>query len=117
MQLMLDAMAGVLEDQEIFRKGAPVRGSLQPGATRDVSFRVKAAGMVMFAAACGDSCSEMHMTVYGPDGSELGSDTTPLPAPTVRLEGVRAGTYRVRLHMVDCAAARCEFGVQVLAGP
>lgn len=116
--LMLESTALALEEaQNVTLQGPPVRGFLTPGEMREMDVRVKAAGLVLLMGACDQSCTDMDMTVYGPDGSVVGSDILPDPAPMVRLKDVPAGLYRVRLHMALCESSRCAFGMQVLGRP
>lgn len=112
--MLLDSAVVMMRNASLNPRGGATRGSLASGASRDISVTLQAAEVFAFVGVCDQSCSDLDMTVYGPDGSEVGSDVLPDDAPIVRVDNPRAGTYRVRVTMATCSANTCEFGMRVM---
>jgi hypothetical protein len=112
--MLLDSASSVMRNAGLSSRGAPTRGSLAGGASRDISVQLAAAEVLAFVAVCDQACSDLDLTVFGPDGNEVGSDVLPDDAPIVRADNARAGTYRVRVTMATCSAATCEFGMRIV---
>lgn len=115
--LLLDSAGVVMRNGGFTPRGETRRGTLAGGASADLSVDVAAGSSVIFVGVCGVSCSDLDMTVFGPDGAEVGSDVLPDDAPMVAVQNARAGTYRVRVTMASCSTARCDYGVQTFGTP
>ena len=111
--MMLDSAAVMMRTGGLTPRGETLRGTLADGASADVSVNAAAGSALTFVGVCGLSCSDLDMTVFGPDGKEVGSDVLPDDAPMVLVQNARAGTYRVRVTMAECSTARCDYGVRV----
>lgn len=110
--MMLDSAAVMMRNGGLTPRGETLRGTLADDASTDLRVDVAAGSSIIFVGVCGISCTDLDMTVYGPDGAEVGSDVLPDDAPMVSVENARAGTYRVRVNMAACSAARCDYGVR-----
>jgi plastocyanin len=113
LDMLLDTTAVMMRNGGLSPRGAPVRGSLGQGATQDLTFQLSAASTLAIVGVCDESCSDLDLAVFGPNGNELGSDVLEDDAPIVKLDNVRAGTYRVRVTMAACSGSSCGFGVRV----
>jgi hypothetical protein len=112
--MLLDSAVVMMRNASLNPRGGATRGALASGASRDISVTLQAGEVFAFLGVCDQSCSDLDMTVYGPDGNEVGSDVLPDDAPIVRVDNPRAGTYRVRVTMATCSASTCEFGMRVM---
>jgi hypothetical protein len=111
--MLLDTMTVMMRSDGQTPRGATQRGSLAASATQDLSIQLSAASTVTFVGVCDEACSDLDLTVYGPNGDEVGSDVLEDDAPMVKIGGVRPGTYRVTVTMAACGASSCGFGVRV----
>ncbi|HEX2201952.1 MAG TPA: hypothetical protein VHG91_01585 [Longimicrobium sp.] len=109
---LIDTSTVMMRNAGLSPRGAPVRGTLASGAAEEVTLQVAAGAVLAFVGVCDGSCSDLDLTVFGPDGSMLGSDVLDDDAPIVKVENGRAGTYRVRVQMAACGAASCGYGVR-----
>ncbi len=112
LSMLVDSTTSLMAGQGFTPRGAALRGALAQGASTDVTVQLPAASTVMLVGVCDADCSNVDMVVFGPDGSKLGSDSLEDDAPMVRLDAVRAGSYRVRMTMTACSSAPCGFAVR-----
>lgn len=111
--ILLDSAVVMMGRGGLTPRSTASRGSLADGATRDITVQVSGGSTLAFVGLCDESCSDLDLTVYGPNGTELGSDVLEDDAPIVKVENARPGAYRVRVSMADCSAATCGYGVRV----
>lgn len=110
--MLMDTSSVMMRNAGLTPRGAPSRGTLANGSAEDVTLQVAAGAVLAFVGVCDGSCSDLDLTVFGPDGSMLGSDVLDDDAPIVKVENGRAGTYRLRVQMATCNAASCGYAVR-----
>jgi hypothetical protein len=113
--MLLDSTAAVMSRGGMTSRTPPQRGSLANGASQEITVQLAAASVLAIMGVCDESCSDLDLTVFGPNGAELGSDVLTDDAPIVRVDNARPGTYRIRVQMAACSAATCAYGVRVFA--
>lgn len=78
------------------------------------TFRLEGGETYRIVGACDVDCSNMSMTVAGPDGSIVGEDTGYSDNPFVEVTPEVTGDYLVRPWVVECRASPCYGGLRVL---
>lgn len=111
--MLLDSATSMMGAGGFAPRSAASFGMLENGDDVEITIQVSGGGVLGFVGVCDESCSDLDLTVFGPNGDELGADLLPDDAPIVRVENARAGAYRVRVSMASCGAAGgCNFGVR-----
>ena len=109
----MDSTAAMMVRGGMTPRNAPQRGTLANGTSREITVQLASASVLAFVGVCDEACSDLDLTVFGPDGSELGADVLEDDAPIVRVDNARPGTYRIRVQMAACSASTCGYGVRV----
>jgi hypothetical protein len=88
-------------------------GSLDQGATQDLTLTLDAGTEYQILGVCDQDCSDVDLTLFDAAGNEVDSDILTDDAPIVSVSPRRTGRYRVRVSMATCSSEPCYFGVGV----
>jgi hypothetical protein len=90
-------------------------GSLDQGATQDLTLSLDAGTQYQILGVCDNDCTDVDLTLYDAAGREVDSDLQVDDYPVVSVSPARSGRYRVHVSMATCSAEPCYFGVGVFA--
>lgn len=88
-------------------------GSLRNRTNEFVTLRLDIGTQYQIMGACDNDCSDLDLTIYGPNGDELDTDIEMDDFPIVSVTPNRTGTYRVKVVMATCNAEPCRYGIGV----
>ena len=88
-------------------------GSLNDDRNEFVSLRLNIGTQYQIMGACDEDCSDLDLTIYGPNGAEIDEDIEMDDFPIVTVTPTRTGTYRLKVVMATCTAEPCRYGVGV----
>ncbi len=95
------------------RPAAQARGAMAAETMTDHTLNLRAGKSYVIIGMCDEGCSDMDFAIFGPDGTNLGSDTQDDDTPVVILESVSAnGQYTAKVLMAACGAATCNYQVR-----
>ena len=70
-------------------------------------------GAYLVVAACDSACADVDVRVLDDAGRVMGEDVDRHPHALADVDVTRAGSYRVRVTMVSCAAQPCAYAAGV----
>ena len=88
-------------------------GSLRDDRNEFVSLRLDIGTEYQILGACDTDCTDLDLTLYGPNGAEIDSDLEMDDFPVVAVTPNRSGTYRLKVVMATCTAEPCRYGIGV----
>lgn len=88
-------------------------GSLNDDSNEYVTLRLDIGTTYQIMGACDEDCSDMDLTLYGPNGDEIDKDIEMDDFPIVSVTPSRTATYRLKVVMATCTAEPCRYGVGV----
>jgi hypothetical protein len=88
-------------------------GSLRNRTNEFVTLRLDIGTQYQIMGACDNDCSDLDLTIYGPNGDELDQDIEMDDFPIVAVTPSRTGTYRLKVVMATCSAEPCRYGIGV----
>ena len=111
---LVDALFGALEAEATagLPQTAFVRGVLPKETTADHSFNAQAGRTYAVVGVCDENCTDIDLAVFGPDGTNLGSDVEEDDTPVAIFEAPSTGAYKITVLMATCAS-NCNYGVKV----
>ena len=109
---LIDAAAEPILAEGYHYGGFSREGSLGDDGSEDLKVRLGAGMEFMLVGACDTDCSDLDLTLYGPDGGEIASDLLTDDFPIVHVTPKSDGIYRLHVAMVACSAEPCRYAVQ-----
>src|SRR3954471_14287136 len=88
-------------------------GSLNNRTNEYVTLRLDMGVQYQIMGACDNDCSDLDLTIYGPNGAELDQDIEMDDFPIVAVTPNRTATYRLKVVMATCTAEPCRYGIGV----
>jgi hypothetical protein len=86
-------------------------GLLSAGEAGATEITLEKGQIYQFAAVCDEACSDIDMTVRGPDGVDVQWDRFADAAPAVEVVPKEDGAFILEVVMKECANDRCALAV------
>jgi hypothetical protein len=93
-----------------------VGGGLRTGGEADLEVELVEGRRYMVAAFCDESCADIDLVLFDPDGAGVASDIFPTDEPVLNLTAATTGTYTVRVAMVECSEDDCAYSLGLFEG-
>jgi hypothetical protein len=90
-------------------------GQLNDDANESLTIPLDGGTRYRLVGACDQDCSDVDLTIYAPDGSEVDADLENDDHPRLTVTPSESGRYRVKVTMSACTANPCRYGVGVWA--
>ena len=90
-------------------------GRLDDDASESLEIPLDGGTRYRLVGVCDQDCSDVDLTIYGPDGGEVDSDLENDDHPRLTVTPGTNGRYRVKVTMTTCTANPCRYGVGVWA--
>jgi hypothetical protein len=116
-QAQVDTAIVLFAAEGLQRTGEVHSGSLPQGASRALSVNVPAGALFAVAGVCDGACSDLDLVLSDARRIPVALDTEPDGFPVLVLQSPRPGPYALRVEMVACAAAACEWAVALFTQP
>jgi hypothetical protein len=91
--------------------GATRTGSLQEGRSESLTFSLVGGATYIIKGVCDDDCSDLDLTLYDPQGTQVDIDIEVDAEPVVQATPSSSGSYRVDVAMPGCSVSPCFYGV------
>lgn len=112
--------ADELADMQGFRlddralSSSSIVGLLEDDAGFMFAVDLEAGGQYLIEGFCDEDCTDIDLTLHGPDGAAVTHDTEVDDVPELRFRAQESGEFYVGVRMIDCSADRCYYAVRVL---
>lgn len=117
--IQLDNADRLAEAQGFRLDGAALSGSSLVGLMEDegrffVEVRLEAGVDYLIEGFCDEDCTDIDLTLNGPDGETVTADVELDDVPELRFTAAGTGTHFLGVSMADCSASQCFYAVRVL---
>lgn len=90
--------------------------SLADDGVQNFSMDLVAGQSYSVVGFCDKDCSDLDITVYAPNGSEVAEDSATDDAPVVTFNATQSGRYKLAVKMYECSVSPCFFSAAVYRG-
>lgn len=113
----LDSAAVMVTAQGFEPMGEVVRGSLAAGQTREIELRPRARTRYVVIGVCDTACTDLDLALMNRRGLDVAADRAPDNVPVLSVLPNDSDRYYIRIEMAACAAAECDYAIQIFHAP
>jgi hypothetical protein len=91
----------------------PLAGSLPSPRAAQLPLTLRVGQEIRVAGVCDQNCADLDLRVFDPRGRIVAMDTGDDDSPVVDMQAEMYGQHTIEVDMIDCAASRCRYAVNV----
>jgi hypothetical protein len=91
----------------------PLSGALASNRAAQLPLTLRAGQEIRVVGVCDPACSDLDLRILDPRGDIIALDTRDNARPVVDVRAEMFGRHTIEVGMLDCAAPRCRYAVNV----
>ncbi len=91
----------------------PLSGALASNRAAQLPLTLRAGQEIRIVGVCDPACSDLDLRILDPRGEIIALDTRSNARPVVDMRAEMFGRHTIEVGMLDCAAPRCRYAVNV----
>lgn len=91
----------------------PLSGTLASNRAAQLPLTLRAGQEIRVVGVCDPACTDLDLRILDPRGDIIALDTRDNARPVVDVRAEMFGRHTIEVGMLDCAAPRCRYAVNV----